>query len=206
MKNIHVLPTDKPSRLLKCRFKGHFILDPFTHLEGCFEEGFDPQHIYITNDEEISIGNFMLEIDTNFVLIAQKKYIDIDNYKKIILTTDHALIKDGVQAIDDEFLEWFVMNPSCERVEVEKEFIQTPDNLKDGFYYKIIIPEEELVNHSSSVLNNLHNKIPNELESVLAEIHHNTNYHLNGMRLFTIPMVIGVHIVIVKLSKTEKWL
>lgn len=28
-------------------------------------------------------------------------------YKKIILTTDQDLIKDGVQAIDDEFLEWF---------------------------------------------------------------------------------------------------
>jgi hypothetical protein len=36
---------------------------------------------------------------------------------KIILTTDQDLIKDGVQAIDDEFLEWFVKNPSCEEVE-----------------------------------------------------------------------------------------
>jgi hypothetical protein len=37
-------------------------------------------------------------------------------YKKIILTTDQDLIKDGVQAIDDEFLEWFVSNPSCEYI------------------------------------------------------------------------------------------
>jgi hypothetical protein len=28
-------------------------------------------------------------------------------YKKIILTTDPKLIADGVQSIDDEFLEWF---------------------------------------------------------------------------------------------------
>jgi flavorubredoxin len=39
-------------------------------------------------------------------------------YCKIILTTDGDLIKDGVQSIDDEFLEWFVENPSCEEVEV----------------------------------------------------------------------------------------
>ena len=89
-------------------------------------------------------------------------------YKKIILTTDQDLIKDGVQAIDDEFLEWFVQNPSCESVEVEEEdysqkcrecgetvkrgysckkgcfmksgnFIPTDENIK----YKIIIPKEE---------------------------------------------------------------
>ena len=28
-------------------------------------------------------------------------------YKKIILTTDDDIINDGVQSIDDEFLEWF---------------------------------------------------------------------------------------------------
>jgi hypothetical protein len=43
--------------------------------------------------------------------------------KKIILTTDQDLIKDGVQSIDDEFLEWFVKNPSCEEVEIEKTFV-----------------------------------------------------------------------------------
>jgi hypothetical protein len=61
------------------------------------------------------------------------------NAKKIILTTDQDLIKDGVQAIDDEFLQWFVKNPSCESVKV--------DLLKRGIYdeykYKIIIPKEE---------------------------------------------------------------
>jgi hypothetical protein len=46
---------------------------------------------------------------------------NIPDIKKIILTTDPQLIADGVQAIDDEFLEWFVKNPSCERVEVENE-------------------------------------------------------------------------------------
>lgn len=39
-------------------------------------------------------------------------------YKKIILTTDPQLIEQGIQAIDDEFLEWFIKNPNCEEVEV----------------------------------------------------------------------------------------
>jgi hypothetical protein len=79
--------------------------------------------------------------------------------KKIILTTDQDLIADGVQAIDDEFLEWFVKNPSCEWVEVEKENIcarchsndvdecWSAKDCSDGRYdkirYKIIIPQEE---------------------------------------------------------------
>ena len=67
-------------------------------------------------------------------------------YKEILLSTDDLLIKDGVQAIDDEFLEWFVKNPSCEEVKVE--WVKTPDGI---FYhqdkvpygcYKIIIPKD----------------------------------------------------------------
>ena len=63
---------------------------------------------------------------------------DITPYDfKIILTTNKLLIKDGVQDIDDEFLEWFVKNPSCEEVEV---FYQLH---KDEPLYKLIIPKEE---------------------------------------------------------------
>jgi hypothetical protein len=70
---------------------------------------------------------------------------DITSYDfKIILTTDKLLIKDGVQAIDDEFLEWFVNNQTCESVEVEKVKIINyafPRSVYDK--YKIIIPSEE---------------------------------------------------------------
>lgn len=73
-------------------------------------------------------------------------------YKKIVLTTDQDLIKDGIQAIDDEFLEWFVKNPSCESVEVENQWegngtmfgFKMGNASSDGeFVYKIIIPKEE---------------------------------------------------------------
>ena len=64
-------------------------------------------------------------------------------YYKIILTTDQDLIKDGIQAIDDEFLEWFVKNPSCEEVET---YSLKEGNEELGYYhykYEIIIPQEE---------------------------------------------------------------
>ena len=62
---------------------------------------------------------------------------------KIILTTDQDLIKDGVQAIDDEFLEWFVENPSCEKDEVNKGFADGTAYGYNFLDYKIIIPKEE---------------------------------------------------------------
>ena len=147
MKNIHLIPTDKLSRLYE--FGGEY------HLQIKSQENFRSQHIYITNDLEIKEGDWFYNIISlkpepfkacengdGYVNCNKYSHYRID-CKKIILTTDQDLIKDGVQAIDDEFLEWFVKNPSCERVEVKIEFIQTPDNLKDGFYYKIIIPQEE---------------------------------------------------------------
>jgi hypothetical protein len=73
-----------------------------------------------------------------------KWYLQSDTgYKEILLSTDKLLIKDGVQAIDDDFLEWFVKNPSCEEVIIE-EFLQASLKYPKGSYkYKIIIQKEE---------------------------------------------------------------
>jgi hypothetical protein len=101
-------------------------------------------NIYITSDEEIKDGDWCINIGRlNETIIFPDKIIgkadytaDVligSNWRKIILTTDQDLIKDGVQAIDDEFLEWFVKNPSCEEVEY----------VGDDCYYEIIIPQEE---------------------------------------------------------------
>jgi hypothetical protein len=113
MKNIHILPTDKPSRLSilnsgKLNFGAEFISSSNSKA----------QHIYITSDEEIKEGDYIFETDTNKVNIADKDYYINEFDFKIILTTDQDLIKDGVQAIDDEFIQWFVKNPSCEEVEI----------------------------------------------------------------------------------------
>lgn len=74
--------------------------------------------------------------------ISRKSFTGVDYSvcKKIILTTDPDLIADGVQGIDNEFLRWFIKNPTCEFVEV-KELLSNNGN---AFYgYKIIIPQEE---------------------------------------------------------------
>lgn len=62
--------------------------------------------------------------------------------RRIILTTDQKLISDGVQEIDDKFLEWFVENPSCEEVDIDEVSVKV-DLLEYKTSYKIIIPSEE---------------------------------------------------------------
>ena len=67
-------------------------------------------------------------------------YLKTDvGYKKIILTTDQDLIKDGVQEIDDEFLEWFVKNSNCDFVRT----LKVPYFDESGHSYVLIIPKEE---------------------------------------------------------------
>ncbi len=151
MKNIHVMPTNKSSRLVSfeqtTNVQGidkpktfYKLLGGIHSIEQIHQVGYVSNHIYITNDEEIKEGDWVI---TNNGLLA-KVTTEFDwhfiNSKKIILTTDQDLIKDGVQAIDDEFLEWFVKNPSCEFVEVCKNPFYEQSNYE---YYKII-PKEEL--------------------------------------------------------------
>jgi hypothetical protein len=133
-KNIHVLPTDKPSRLLINWEKDLCYKSKPYLMEGT-------QNIYITSDEEIKEG-YYLDLTHNIVMKSVFYPSSDKNCKKIILTTDQDLIKDGVQAIDDEFLEWFVKNPSCEEVEVIKLY---NDTCKEQILneYEIIIPKEE---------------------------------------------------------------
>jgi hypothetical protein len=143
MKNIHVLPTDKPSRLSDCH-NNKLHLDDVRYLRNY-------QNIYITSDEEIKDGEYCIT-KTNEVIKFKKSYTQGFLYKKIILTTDQDLIKDGVQAIDDEFLEWFVTNANesgvpfdrCEVKHIIKEYVDEQDAYGyDVDYWKIIIPQEE---------------------------------------------------------------
>ena len=135
MKNVHVLPTDKPSRL---HFDDKLFLSTSIQISKNINSIVEGRNIYITNDEEIKVGDWVIT-PTNDV-IQWAKVFQPDG-KKIILTTDQDLINDGVQPIDDEFLDWFFKNPNCEEVEIENGWgleidIETP-------YYKIIIPKEE---------------------------------------------------------------
>lgn len=179
MKNIHVLPTDKPSRLAVSEYitnvqgidKRVFkfkLWNKFIDNKDLKAAGYIPHNIYITSDEEIKEGDWFVNLISKELLRCfrnsavkslggktinnTEKWLDNNKCKKIILTTDQDLIKDGVQAIDDEFLEWFVKNPSCEFVEVQNQYrvkSGTIQEHKDGlagyeyYEYKIIIPQEE---------------------------------------------------------------
>jgi hypothetical protein len=156
MKNIHVLSTDKPSRLFVDIDDNKLkITQP---LSG---EYMMNQNIYITSDEEIK-DDWCYD-EYNKVVFKNTGAGTPGASKKIILTTDIDLIKDSVQVIDDEFLEWFVKNPNCEEVEIKTRYLhsyktgetfisfsKTPEFssrnmqcIKIEPRYEIIIPQEE---------------------------------------------------------------
>jgi hypothetical protein len=132
-KNCWVIPTDKPSSLWIDNDTQELVYGVLSidNIHNCKNH-----NIYITNDEEIKEGDYFWKPDCNMIFKAE--YTPYKGCQKIILTTDQDLIKDGVQAIDDEFLEWFVKNSSCEEVEA-----YWYKGIEVGHYYKIIIPQEE---------------------------------------------------------------
>ena len=137
MKNLYILPTDKPSRLYKIENKLGLLEEPNRNFLA------KNQHIYITSDEITGFENNIWVISGTRVWLWQSTMALVFNDKprKIILTTDQDLIEDGVQDIDDEFLEWFVENPSCESVEVDKNWNYPLDK---SWEYKLrIIPQEK---------------------------------------------------------------
>jgi hypothetical protein len=140
MKNIHVLKTDKPSRLYS--IGETLILSPLSTKH----ENNIGRHIYITSDEEIKDirpykGKWQLE--QGQILNKFPSYLtDLSECKLVIMTTDQDLIKDGVQAIDDEFIEWFVKNPTCEWVTIT-ELNDLSKNKYRIYNYKEAIPKEE---------------------------------------------------------------
>lgn len=102
------------------------------------------KELFITSEEEIKEGDWCImtndygdnylvrvislkciggkEIRVQLLLNGKENTPLLEKCEKIILTTDQDLIKDGIQAINDEFLEWFVKNPSCEEVKLDSIF------------------------------------------------------------------------------------
>ena len=65
------------------------------------------EKIYIRSDEEIQMNEDAWYLWGDGIYKNKKGELPKSFCKKIILTTDQELIKDGVQSIDDDFLEWF---------------------------------------------------------------------------------------------------
>ena len=159
MKNIHLLRTNLSRLYYSISMSGYNLkLSTIPYHQS---SEIRPQHLYITSDEEIKPNTYCLingvlcktEIREGKIVSRQLTggaTMDIckSEYLEIILTTDNRLIADGVQSIDDDFLEWFVKNPSCESVEVKlindsEDHPELVGNPKEEWsYYDIIIPKE----------------------------------------------------------------
>ena len=187
MKNIYLLPTqNNKSKLAIYHYEGSknikvgeigLQVNNNIGWTNCWSE----RELYITSEEEIKEGDWVLvgyvlrhpdtknrfNGDTSPIKKLVKKgdlleFTDGTNRygstcKKIILTTDPDLIKDKVLAIPEEFLEWFVQNPSCEEAKVETYFKKTEVETNAtghkemdvvGKAYKLSIPKKESIHTS----------------------------------------------------------
>lgn len=138
-RNLWVITTDKPSRL-RIGNNGNFVIGLAQSATVSKNDSYTNQNIYITSyNADINENDYIITKDGRLVEVSYLLSKDLEGASKIILTTDVDLNKDGVQAIDDEFLEWFVKNSSCEKVNVNG----ISDVALGGFAdvcYKIIIP------------------------------------------------------------------
>ena len=108
MKNIHLIPTYKPSRL---HFDEVLFSSPNFQISKTINSDVEGRNLYITSDEEIKEGDYVIT-PTNDIIQWAKVFQPIG--KKIIITTDKSLINWGIQSIDDEFIQWYIKNPSYE--------------------------------------------------------------------------------------------
>jgi hypothetical protein len=170
MKNIHLITTNKPSRL-QLQMNGKY------HLENGQKISLKSyQNIYITSDRKAKKGDSV--ILPNGGMLKNIREWEVENYLKngvdikvIALATEEDLVSNGIQAIDDEFLEWFVKNSSCEFIETKLINFEIDMGLGDscveyGSYYEIIFPKEE---PKSLNLKELESKLDNILENETKE-------------------------------------
>jgi hypothetical protein len=153
MKNIHLVLAGESRLSLNRSYrdyaigtevsKPYWIYSQYKHHMSVTDASVRPHNMYITNDEEIKKGDWCIDVIHNTICKRNS-----DNYrkqyKKIILTTDQDLIKDGVWGIEDGFLEWFVKNPTCEYVELKGYAIILPgescdcDNMCDACKEEVV--------------------------------------------------------------------
>ncbi len=144
MKNLHLLKTNKQSRLYLYKSNGCLFLEPlYMDYKG---DTAPNQHIYITDNKKIAQGDWYLEPDVDIKPTKCKNVSELtSDDRRIILTTDKDLIEDGVETIGDKFLEWFIKNPTCEKVKVKNSILKIDDRYGDSYraipYLKVVIPK-----------------------------------------------------------------
>lgn len=168
MANIHILPTDKPSRLTIYST----LLNEFRLLPEPIGDWKNKRNIYITSDETPKEGGYVLWENKvykyrEFMKMRTPVYTD---YFSIIITTDLELIKDGVQALEDKEIEFIISNPKVNKLDVTKELCYKPYNEetevpKEKYeYYMVVLPKEELLKTAMfNIMDNL--SIPKEFQA-----------------------------------------
>ena len=178
-KNLWVIPTKNPSRLYYHLELKQFVLTNKIMLR----EFVINQNTYITNGEEIKGGDWFIFENKlfNALNFGDKEFICVrgkwglshkrTECKKIILTTNKLLIKDGVQAIDNEFLSWFVKNSSCRFVKTIKTEFDANFLKPSGKYSKYYVGKEESIIGLPSLVEKINYKIiiPSEENSIKAK-------------------------------------
>lgn len=132
MKNIHTLPKNESSRLHKAFDKTFILSNELTGESDLYHS--KPYHLYVTSNETVPYNKQRWIIDNrvgmNGFIHQVSIVLDTDLCPEIILTTDPVLISKGIQAIDEDFLQWFVGNQTVDYVEVGNY----------GSRYKVILP------------------------------------------------------------------
>jgi hypothetical protein len=139
MKNIYLIPTDKRTRL-HYDHTGLFLSHHY-QVSKEINSIVEGRYIYITSDEYIGLNWY---IDGGWVrkgVIDDKDYWSVrKDYKKIVITNDPKLIKDGVQDIGDGVMDWFIENPTCEYFNIEQYNSYGIDNWK----YLVTLPTDKI--------------------------------------------------------------
>jgi hypothetical protein len=121
MKNIHLIPTNEPSKLVKLSMFG------LTKLHSCenilpIQDEEQYQNLYITNEEYLKDDEHCISFGSDICKGQLDTFCSGVKYSrkplKIVLTTDLKLIADGIQKIDDTFLERFCKHSGCESIKV----------------------------------------------------------------------------------------
>ena len=162
MKNIFLIPTPKESRLWRDLDSKKLRFDniPKPNSNECTK--CSNEYVYITSDSKFVRDEYITDgvevMKATPKLVDAQGLVDRRDWKKILMTTDPELIKDGVHPIGEEFLKWFVKNPTCIKVEVVYGLFNPmgrqvdPNDLgqnhsKCVWKYKIITTKEEQKQH-----------------------------------------------------------
>lgn len=142
MGNLFMLPTENLTQIGISKITNRVTYNKNKHDTLAW---FNNQNLYITSDEEPQNNEWCLvddkEVEKYCVPLSKHRY------RKIVLTTDEKLIKEGIQSIETSFLVWFTNNSDCKFVEVKREIKKEYVDDQDAYgydvpVYKIPIPNE----------------------------------------------------------------